>query len=283
MDTRFWGPPGWRLLHLISVSDALQRNPGAVREWFTLMAYVLPCKFCRASYTEYITEDPIPRSRRTEDLARWLWSLHNKVNAKLRSQHLPTAPDPSFNSVLTLYKDRLAAGCTKTEFEGWDFLFAIAENHPYSRNGRNSQPMPDMPTECQGRTALSDLERNRWNILSPVRRMRYYSRFWYLLPKVLPYREWEAAWLGGRPVLQSRPLLLKWLWGRRCEMETKLELLNRDRFDQVCARLAEARSGCGSKKRAKTCRSHNSNIRVMKGAGVKGGHRTRRILRGQRQ
>lgn len=279
MDTRFWGPPGWRLLHLISVSDAPRRNSVAVAEWFELIAYVLPCKFCRASYAQYIEEDPVPR--KPDELARWLWALHNKVNAKLRSQHLPTAPDPSFDSVLEVYTQRLAAGCTKTEFEGWDFLFAIAENHPYSRSGRNSQPMADAPaTVSRGaRGGATDAQRNRWNILSPSRRMRYYKRFWLLLPKVLPYREWERAWKPRGPglALYTRPLLLKWLWRRRCAMEDSLELLNRDRFDMVCARLAEARSGCGAKKRAKTCRSGRAN------SPVRGGKRKTQTRRARHQ
>jgi hypothetical protein len=275
MDTRFWGPPGWRLLHLISVSDATQRRGGAaaVRRFFELLAYVLPCKFCRASFSDYITADPPPRgdTASERDWAHWLWRIHNCVNAKLRSQNLPTAPDPPFDSVVQVYKERLAAGCTKTEFEGWDFLFAIAENHPLSRSSRNSQPMVDAPPV----DGLTDLQKNRWNLLSCARRMRYYKEFWRILPRVLPYREWERAWGARHPglALQSRPLLLKWLWRRRCAMESSLDLLNRDEFHQVCARLAEARSGCGSRKRAKTCRS------VKQG----GKRRTQRKLRGARQ
>lgn len=265
MDTRFWGPPGWRLLHLISVSDAPQRNPTAVHDFFTLIAYVLPCKFCRASYSQYIEEDPVPEVAELAGekgnvlVAKWLWALHNKVNAKLRSQHLPTAPDPPFDSVLKVYKERLGAGCTRTEFEGWDFLFAIAENHPFSRNGRNTLSMPDTPPkhELKG----GDMEANRWNLMKPEVRMKYYRRFWEVLPHVLPYKEWETVWESKSPgkALASRTLLLRWLWKRRCTMEKSLELLNRTEFYQVCSRLAEARSGCGKKKKAKTCRRQKIN------------------------
>ncbi len=285
MDTRFWGPSGWRLLHLISVSDAARRHPAAVKEWFELIAFVLPCKFCRASYAQYIEEDPVPSSAAA--LPKWLWALHNKVNAKLRSQKLPTAPDPPFHSVLLTYKERLGMGCTRTEFEGWDFLFAIAENHPLSRSGRNSHPMPDTPKEIigardKGGQVADDKEANRWNILSPERRLFYYRKFWALLPSVLPYPEWEAAWrrapganrAAEHRATSSRPLLLRWLWKRRCAMESSLELLNRSEFHQVCSRLRNARSGCGAKRRAKTCRRQMSP--AVGGAHRGGKRQTRR-------
>lgn len=264
MDTRFWGPSGWRFLHLITVSDAPQRAGKKVHDFFELIAYVLPCKFCRSSYSEYIAKDPVPAAGSdTETWAKWLWRIHNCVNEKLRSQNLPTAPDPPFDTVFQIYRERLDAGCTKTEFNGWEFLFSIAENHPLSRSGKNSQPMPEAPT-IGGRPGqprrFTDSEKNRWNLLTPKERMKYYRRFWILLPSVLPYKEWERAWIASKAkrglalAIQSRPLFLKWLWRRRCSMEDQLELLNRESFDLLCNRLANARSGCGLKKRAKTCR-----------------------------
>jgi hypothetical protein len=38
MDTRFWGPSGWKLLHLIAAEPT--KDPTAVLEWFGLLEYV---------------------------------------------------------------------------------------------------------------------------------------------------------------------------------------------------------------------------------------------------
>ena len=58
MDTKFWGPPGWRLLHLITFAYSPKQKE-SVKRLFETIAYVLPCKFCRASFQEYIDEDQI--------------------------------------------------------------------------------------------------------------------------------------------------------------------------------------------------------------------------------
>jgi Erv1 / Alr family len=255
MDTRFWGPPGWRLLHLISFSPQSQGEYESLRAWFELMEYVLPCKFCRRSYSEYIAADPFPE--KAADVPRWLWRIHNQVNKKLRSQNLPTAPDPPFSAVKKVYEERLAAGCTKTEFEGWEFLFSVAENHPFSRGGRSTVPFEGAP-EGEARAALTPPEQNRWNILPPEERIRYYVRWWRLLPAVMPYMEWSDRVVRGPYLMtQSRASLIRSLWKLRCFMEKELDLLNKTEFKQLCSRLAGARSGCGrATGAARTCRRH---------------------------
>ena len=58
MDTKFWGPSGWKLLHLITFTYEPSQSK-AVGKFFELLPFVLPCKFCRASLTEYMDDDPI--------------------------------------------------------------------------------------------------------------------------------------------------------------------------------------------------------------------------------
>jgi hypothetical protein len=252
MDTRFWGPSGWRLLHSISFSPEV--DLAAQREFFTLLAYVLPCKFCRASYSDYITEFPFPApaSRaEPEDVAHWLWKIHNCVNAKLRSQGFTNSGSPTFVSVRRVYTDRLAAGCSRIEFEGWEFLFAIAENHPFSRSMAGSSA----DVGERSREDVSDFEQNRANMLAPSIRMKYYRSFWELLPSVLPFKEWTAVWKAAPALsVDSRVTLLRSLWRVRHTMEKELALLNREKFQSLCKRLVQARSKCGRKKRARTCR-----------------------------
>jgi len=246
MDTRFWGPPGWRLLHLITFAYEPEKEKECV-EFFTTLPFVLPCKFCRASLTEYMKEDPLDISSR-EALSKWLWRIHNRVNDKLRGQGLLKTGNPSFASVEKIYKDRLEKGCVKTEFEGWEFLFSIAENHPFSQSAKNSQAI-----EAKGDDSES---RNIYNTMEPEERMLYYKRFWSSIPGSLPFDSWTTSWLSCSDLskIYTKKIWIRELWKTRCCLETQLDLLNRDEFGSFCKRLADHKSGCAKKKRAKTCR-----------------------------
>lgn len=250
MDTRYWGPSGWRLLHLISLSKVDHKD---ICEFFNTLAYVLPCKYCRQSFSENIKAHPIEKG---ESTAKWLWNIHNMVNEKLRYQRLcKLSEDPSFESVKKIYEQRLKAGCTRTYFEGWEFLFSVAEAHPLSRQGRSSQPVQGHPAI---ETITDPLERNRWNVMTPDERLVYYNRFWDLIPKVLPFAEWSEGWT--KVSTDSRKELLRDLWKIRCGLETKLDLLNRTSYNSLCKELQRYRSGCSNSVRGKTCRKKRSSV-----------------------
>ena len=259
MDTRYWGPSGWRLLHLISFSE--KKDTTALRDFFNVLPYILPCKYCRQSLSEYMSKDPVPKQITPGTLSRWLWRIHNKVNGKLRKQRLSMAADPPYEKVKELYMERLEQGCTRTNFEGWEFLFSIAEAHPFSLVGRNSVPFDGAPAASDA-SDLSDEEKNRWNILRPEERYPYFLRFWELLPEVLPFPEWRSFFLQGLLVKKvdwsSRKDAIKGLWGLRCFMEENLELLNQTDYSSLCRELKTHRSGCSSARRGKTCRRKRS-------------------------
>lgn len=244
MDTRYWGPSGWRLLHLISFSSHPNRED--VCRFFNTLPYVLPCKYCRKSFSENIIKDPIEKA---DSIPRWLWRIHNKVNAKLRTQHICTTPDPSFQVVKKIYEERLDAGCSRTTFEGWEFLFSVADGHPLGRPAKSSTPIQGHPV-----LDMTDdpLERNRWNLITSEERMTYYTEFWRILSRVLPFEEWSWSWKEG--VTDTRRELLKYLWDVRCTLEAKLQLINRTSYNSLCRDLHNNRSGCASSTRGKTCR-----------------------------
>jgi hypothetical protein len=127
MDTRFWGPSGWRLLHLVAFA-APSLPQKALQTFFEELPYVLPCKFCRASLTDYIAADPIPTA--AKDYAEWLYRIHNRVNGKLRDQKLLEVPDPKWDEIKKQYTEWLKAPCTKRRLIGWDFLFSVAYTTP---------------------------------------------------------------------------------------------------------------------------------------------------------
>ena len=104
MDTRFWGPSGWKLLHLIC-EDYQYSAENAVRyaEFFETIPYILPCKFCRASLTDYYRLHPYQLANShmspTLDLSKWIYTIHNCVNDKLRKQGFCKKRNPSFSEV----------------------------------------------------------------------------------------------------------------------------------------------------------------------------------------
>ena len=258
MDTRFWGPSGWRLLHLITFTYDPKSQKDSVKEMFEMLPFVLPCKFCRSSLTEYYEKEPLsPALESKEKLSKWLYKIHNHVNDKLRKQHLCNDPNPSFESVKKVYHERIAAGCIKVEFEGWDFLFSIAENHPFSSSSRNSSPMPDSPKEFLSNPSLNSSEKNRWNILSPEDRFPFYTRFWKSIGSSLPFESWRHSWLDSHPRLERVGNPRQWkkeLWRIRCFLEKVLYLNNLEEFESVCKKLQNHTSGCNTSKRSKTCR-----------------------------
>jgi hypothetical protein len=201
-------------------------------------------------------QEPIEQALASRiSLTRWLYRIHNLVNEKLRGQGLLHEPNPTFQSVQKVYEDRIQAGCIRTEFEGWDFLFSIADNHPFSRAARGSSPMPDMPPEAE--SSKDPVVRNRWNILTPEERMPFYTRFWKVVGDCLPFAEWREAWSGCGPrfsLIRNRPQWMRELWRIRCCLEEKLELVNREEYESVCKRLNDHKSGCNKKHRARTCR-----------------------------
>ena len=259
MDTRFWGPSGWRLLHSITFAYD-PKNRTSVAEAFTMLPFVLPCKFCRASLTEYMEADPLePALVSRDSLSRWLWRIHNKVNAKLKSQKIKVEQDPPFEKVQKFYNELLASGCSKTEFPGWDFLFSIAELHPKSKSAKQSVPIPGAP-ECHSVATVE--EKNKWNCLETSERLKLYKRFWMSIGPSLPFPEWRALWASQMPrALDKRSTTIKWLWKLRCAMESRLELLNTCKYSSLCKTLKSHRSGCAKSVRAKTCRKTRKNLK----------------------
>ncbi len=89
--TKIWGPCAWEFLH--SVSFGYPINPTAeekeqYKNFIFSVGYVLPCKYCRDSYTEFINSDPDVKLKENdlenrESLTKWFYKLHERVNKKL--------------------------------------------------------------------------------------------------------------------------------------------------------------------------------------------------------
>ena len=121
IDTRYWGPSGWQLIHYIAFNA---KHP---QQYLLGIKDILPCKFCRESTTKFTHELPMMK-----DTGKWSYELHNKVNHKLRTQCkddpavINPGPDPAFEDVKHKYETMKLSG----NILGRDFLFSIAANYP---------------------------------------------------------------------------------------------------------------------------------------------------------
>lgn len=120
IDTRFFGPSGWQLIHYIAFNSL---HP---EEILLGIKDILPCKFCRESTAKFINELPM-----IKDTGRWSYELHNKVNNKLRTQCKgnPSVIDPGDNPTFDDVKYKYES-MKLSEILGRDFLFSIAANYP---------------------------------------------------------------------------------------------------------------------------------------------------------
>lgn len=103
METLFWGPDGWLFLHTLTYlyPDKPSFNDKyRTVEFFKNVAFILPCKYCRASFLRYSNSLPINKFLDNKELLTdWLYRIHNKVNGKLKRQHLNSSPNPSKDNV----------------------------------------------------------------------------------------------------------------------------------------------------------------------------------------
>ena len=215
VDTRFWGPSGWQLFHLIAFRSD---HPTDV---LSIMQDVLPCKFCRESTTEYVKEHPLQG-----DAGKWLYDIHNKVNHKLRTQCkdnpdvINPGPDPTFEEVKERY-----ASMTAVDVPGRDFLFSIASNYP-------SKPTsPDM-----------ELQKTFMDRLSKA----------YPFPKL---RKAFQSYMKSRAMeLDSKKEYMKWMYGLLYRLGQTIDV-EIPSYKGYVQRVMYYTSGCDKPSyRGKTCR-----------------------------
>jgi hypothetical protein len=230
-------------------------DKAAFRQFFELLPFVLPCKFCRSNLIQHYEALPLePALQSRETLTKWLYEIHNGVNATLRSQGKAVPEDPPFSAVKQHYEERLAYGCSKTFFPGWEFLFSIVEAHPLVSK---ETPLPEAPPKdsLKGATKTTLL---KWNYLSGHCRFQSLCRFWGLLGDVLPFPEWRSIWkrtvkASSSETWKTKASSLKTLWFTRKTMEDELALLNKTTYHDLCKMIRYYKSGCAGKA-TRTCR-----------------------------
>ena len=212
IDTRYFGPSGWQLFHLIAFRS---KHPDDVLQD---MKDVLPCPFCRESTAKFVKEHPL-----RGDPGRWLYDIHNRVNAKLRGQAdedptvIDPGPDPTFEEVKAKYM-----AMKPTAIPGRDFLMAVAYNYP-------DAPEPkDMSVQRE---------------------------FIKHLGEAYPFEELRKVVKAyGEPDLTSQKTYTKWMHGLlvRLAKATKTSIRS---YRGFMSHVAYYKSGCARKTyKGKTCR-----------------------------
>lgn len=217
IDTRFWGPSGWQLFHLIAfkspkAKDVLDDMPG-----------ILPCPFCRESTTTFVKEHPV-----REPYGKWLYEIHNMVNNKLRTQCaedpkvIDPGPDPSYEEVKAKY-DRMK---TPTAVPGRDFLMAVAYNYPAAPTPRDMSTHREFLHHLVEAYPFSDL------------------------------RKVAKAYLAARePDLSSQRSLTRWMYGLLAALTKAIPGATIRSYRGYMSHLAYYKSGCAGKTyKGKTCR-----------------------------
>jgi hypothetical protein len=191
-----------------------------------MIARVLPCKFCRESTANFVSDHPLTSHG---DAGHWLYEIHRKVNHKLATQAktdekviLPD-PDPTYDDVHAKYAEMLKK--KPHAVPGRDFLFSIAYNYP------------DKPDYGQVVTQ---------------------QNFMLGMKKTYPFPELRKAYvkyLETHPIaLESRTLYMRWMYGllRRLAAKTNSSIRT---FKGYAHHVAYYKSGCTkSTYHGKTCR-----------------------------
>ena len=128
MQTRVWGPGGWLFLHSIAQNYPWEPDTQKKEDYlqfFRLVGNVLPCRYCRESYQDFIKQSgtelnfSVMKDRKT--LTTWLYNIHNQVNKKLGITCVPSLKEvwdkfESFRSKCTKSPEIVVKkGCTCTD------------------------------------------------------------------------------------------------------------------------------------------------------------------------
>jgi hypothetical protein len=252
MNTQFWGPDGWKLLHSVTAGYPLRpdlKTQQVYSQFFESIQHILPCIYCRNSYSEYIAELPVREyAHSREGLTKWIYLMHNKVNAKLRGQGLLHGKDPSCKEIVKRYERYLRevnqGDCTC--FPGMNFIYCILFNFPMKKSQ-----------------------------LEPIRYAHYILFFTYLAD-VLPFpsmQEYYKEYITKYPIenaMETRASMKR--WGYRLESYLYRKYNKKCMpYSNRCELIEMNRAGCskisGSKKgKSGTCRLPSPMIKKVDGS-----------------
>ena len=146
MQTSKWGPHGWEFLHTIAHNYTYNKDEiddEDIEDYYKFFYYlgkVLPCKYCRNSYQQFFKELPLEPFLENQELAHWMYLMHNKVNDKLRNQGENKPPNPPYENVYRHYDSYRAKSCTERKEKKNE----VVTKHIYCK-----APRPYIPSKYQ--------------------------------------------------------------------------------------------------------------------------------------
>jgi len=124
-QTSVWGPAAWVFLHTITFSypEKPSREMKRIfKNFFKSICSILPCVYCRQSYSKYCMSKGSPLALTSEvlssrkSLSTWLYKIHDAVNERLEK-----TDRPSYEAVKKMYscfeaqcssnKNKIKHGC----------------------------------------------------------------------------------------------------------------------------------------------------------------------------
>lgn len=209
MDTRFWGPSAWKLMHLVAYNYPEKPNKEDMNNYgmfYNNLKYILPCKYCRISLANFMEELPIEKyihSRRK--LTEWVYLIHNKVNNKLRKEKLNDKPDPTLKFVDEMYES------LKSDIlPGWDFIYSVAFTYPEARKNVSFDKMQHYITFFQ----------SLGNVMPCMKYRTLYNKYYVLMP-INDY-------------INCGTDLTKWLYEINCKINGELLKKENDTYSHLC-------------------------------------------------
>lgn len=240
MDTRFWGPDGWKLVHSIAYgypTHPTKKHRKNYSIFLNSLSHILPCVYCRRSFHQYLGELPIQEKFESDkfpldnrdNLFLWIYRIHNKVNHKLRSQKIIIDPDPLYADIYNEYQ-KSSCSFNRCDNLGWNFINSIGYNYPIHSK------------ECTLKQYIGIII------------------FFEYLPRVIPYTKISKLlkkYYLKHPIhnnIKNRKVLMKWIYNMRKFICNKF---NKECpcFTKICNKLQNHKSGCnGVDDKTPTCR-----------------------------
>ena len=232
MLTYVWGPSLWHFLHTMSFNYPVKPTREDKMNYLNFMNSlkgILPCKYCRRSYIEYLEKLPVENHVSSRNsLCFWLYKVHNMVSGKLRGQGHLHEKDPTYKSVRQTYKKLLKDPKFVVGKKAMNFLCSIVFNYPVKQK------------------------------YDPYKRL-YYEVFFDSLVKVIPDKKFVklyTAYNKRNPLVETlccRQLLKKWFYKLKCK---NVSCKDKKSYKSYCHSFEHYRSkGCEKKShKGNTCR-----------------------------
>jgi len=124
-QTPVWGPAAWVFLHTITFSypdKPSSEMKRTFKNFFKSLCSMLPCVYCRQSYSKYCMTKGGPLALTSEvlssrkSLTTWLYKIHDAVNERLEKEDRPSYDAvkkmyTSFEAQCSSKKNKIKHGC----------------------------------------------------------------------------------------------------------------------------------------------------------------------------